>query len=94
MVTRETGSVKKVKFYVALAAFLGVVPAMAAELDLPMAKVQQELSQKTEEAISEKLRECQPEAGDNDRVRRYPVRIAETQRSIGAVVSGASVAAP
>ncbi|MFI2809693.1 MULTISPECIES: hypothetical protein [Microbulbifer] len=74
---------KKVKFYVALVAFLAAAPAMstpvvsAESLELPIAKVQQELAEKAEQAVSDKLRECRErEAREEEREVRYPVRIA------------------
>ncbi|WP_091511273.1 hypothetical protein [Microbulbifer yueqingensis] len=86
---------KKVKFYVVLVAFLGAAPAMAAEIDLPIAKVQQELSEKAEQAVAQKLRECKQEVREDGDVPRYPVRIAEMHHSIGGpIVAGMSAAAP
>ncbi|SHE74497.1 hypothetical protein SAMN04487965_0558 [Microbulbifer donghaiensis] len=71
------GSLKKVQFYAALAMMLTALEAGAAELKLPLAEVQQELTQKTEEAFSRKLQECRDKAHEERSGTGYPVRIAE-----------------
>jgi len=70
------GSLKKVQFYVALALVLGAMPAAAAELQLPLTEMQQQLSEKIDEAFSRKLEECREKAGEERSGPRYPVRIA------------------
>ncbi|WP_237057036.1 hypothetical protein [Microbulbifer sediminum] len=69
---------KKVKFYVVLVAILASAPAMSGEApELPIARVQQELAEKAERAVSDKLRECRErESREEEKEVRYPVRIA------------------
>ncbi|WP_323844620.1 hypothetical protein [Microbulbifer magnicolonia] len=77
------GTLKKVQFYAALAMMLGALEAGAAELKLPLAEVQQQLTQKTEEAFSRKLEECRDKAREDSGEARYPVRIAEENPAHG-----------
>ncbi|SDZ85127.1 hypothetical protein [Microbulbifer marinus] len=71
------GSLKKVQFYAVLALMLAAMESGATELKLPLAEVQQGLTQKTEEAFSRKLQECRDNARKESSGSRYPVRIAE-----------------
>lgn len=86
MVTPNTGSVKKVQFYAAVAILACSFQAGAAELAIPMAEMQQDLAKKTEQVFSRKLQECQGEARLKKQEQdspRYPVRIADKKPARG-----------
>lgn len=96
MVTPNTGSWKKVHFCVATALILCSLGARAAELSIPMDKVQQQLADKAEQLVSRKLVECR-EQEKGRKAPRYPVRIAQEQepvQGIPLVFGGAEWAAP
>ena len=88
MVTTNTGRVKKVQFYAALALLLCGSAASAAELEIPIADVQQQLAEKVDAAVSRKLRDCrQEERTEKGSQPHYPVRIAG-ERSLSGGIAG------
>ncbi len=98
MLTPNTGSVKKVQFYAVLALALCSMSAGAAELAIPMDKVQQQLAEKAEQSFSRKLEECrEKERKEGHNAPRYPVRIAEQEspvKGVPGVFAGAQWTAP
>lgn len=91
------GSLKKVQFYAGLALLLGAMQAGATELKLPLAEVQQQLIEKTDEAFSRKLEECREKDTEERGNRHYPVRIAGQEQavpSIPAALARTQLAAP
>lgn len=93
MVTTNTGSVKKVQFYAVLALLMCGSMASAADLQIPIDKIQQQLAEKADEAVSRKIEECrEEERSEESRQSRYPVRIAGSE-SLGGGIAGMYVGA-
>lgn len=89
------GTMKKVQFYAALALLLGGLQAEAAEFAVPLEEVQQQLSEKIDEAFSRKLEECREKEREKRSYPRFPVRLADESSGGNPVrFSGAQLTAP